>query len=264
MAKLTSLIQFSGTLDGISVYKMAGVDQPVVRRRGGAPRQKILRDPGFENTRRTMTEFGGRSAATRLVLEALHPLRPGLGMTGQVNKILSAVQKLDLESAWGLRAVALSRCPQLLQGLDISRRLLWDRIIKAELNLQLHRDALSARLDVPPLLPGVNCDHHKTYPYFRIVAVLGVVPDLFYRKVPGAYLPVEGFGRVKPQVCQTSWQLTRKASEAVALELCLKDAPSLEDFSLLLSAAVQYGSPGAGGTIELQPHAVASKILAVG
>jgi hypothetical protein len=38
MAKLTSLIQISGTLDDISVYKMAGVEKPVVRRKGGASR----------------------------------------------------------------------------------------------------------------------------------------------------------------------------------------------------------------------------------
>src|SRR5687768_6874800 len=120
MAKLTSLFSFQGSLDGISVYKMEGVEKPVVRKKGGAAKEKILRDPCFKNTRRTMGEFGGRSAASRYILEAFSPLRPGHGTTGRINKVLTALQKMDTQSPWGRRSVALTLCPQLLQGLDIS------------------------------------------------------------------------------------------------------------------------------------------------
>jgi hypothetical protein len=173
MAKLTSLITFQGSLDGISVYKMEGVDKPVVRRKGGAKKEKILHDPCFKNTRSNLGEFGARGPATRYVLQAFAPLRPGHGTAGDINKVLSVVQKLDTESEWGRRSVALSRCGQLLQGLNISRRLTWDTIVKNDLGYQLTRKSLSARVEVPPLLPGLNCLHPKTNPFFRLVAVLG-------------------------------------------------------------------------------------------
>lgn len=264
MAKLTSLIQFSGTLDDISVYKMAGVDKPVVRRKGGASREKIHRDTCFENTRRNNVEFGGRGTASGLVLQALQPLRPGLHTTGQINRTLSAVQKMDKTSPWGRRSVALTLCPQLLQGLNISGRMLWQEVVKSELLHTVDRSSLSALLEVPPLLPGVNCLHPKTYPFFRVVAVLGLVPDLFYREKLGVYQPEEGFKAVPAQHLETPWQQTARPAEAFTLELALPSHPGVESFSLLLSAAVQYGRPGLSCDVESLPRAVASKILAVG
>jgi hypothetical protein len=123
MAKLTSVFTFNGSLDNISVYKMEGVDQPIVRKKGGASKEKILHEACFENTRRTMGEFGARSAASRAILQAFAPLRPGHGTTGRINKVLTALQKMDAVNTWGRRSVALSLCPQLVQGLEISRRL---------------------------------------------------------------------------------------------------------------------------------------------
>lgn len=264
MAKLTSLLSFSGTLDGLSVYKMAGVKEPVVRRKGGASRQRIRTDDCFVNTRRNNAEFGGRSKASHEVLQALLPLRPGGRTTGEINRVLAAVQKLDTTAPWGRRSVALSRCPALLQGLNISRRLEWQEVVKSELPHQLDRATRSALLEVPPLLPGVNCLHPKSYPFFRVVAVLGGVPDLYYHEPWGIYRPEEGFTPVGTVHVDTPWQPTARPADAYTLELELPRHPGVEHFTLLLSAAVQYGRPGLSGEVDLLPGAVASRILAVG
>ena len=264
MAKLTStLFTFSGSLDGISVYNMEGVEQPVVRRKGGAKREKILHDPCFENTRRVMGEFGGRSAASRYLLQAFAPLRPGHGTTGRINGLLTALQKMDTSSPWGERSVALSRCPQLFQGLDISRRLKLEDVLQTALHAHLTRDTRSARLDLPPLIPGVNCAHPKTPSFFQVVAVLGVMPDLFYRKQPGDYLPEEDFRPTAPQVAETAWHQTNTAPAATTLELTLPSAPGVDSYSLVLSVALRYGKLAPTGVVEPLPKAVAARILAV-
>jgi hypothetical protein len=264
MAKLTSSFSFTGTLDGLSCFRMEGVDRPVVRRKGGAPRDKILHDPCFKNTRRNLGEFGGRGPATRYVLQAVQPLRPGLRTAGQINKILCAVQKLDTVAPWGRRSVALTRCPQLLQGLNISGRLAWEEVVRSETMHAVDRTALSARLAVPPLLPGVNCLHPKAYPFFRVVAVLGLVPDLAYTEALDAWAPGEGFTAVAAQHRETPWVQAARSSEAAVLDLALPRHPGIENFSLLLSAAIQYGKLGTNGDVEPLPKAVASRILVVG
>ena len=80
MAKLTSLLSLSGTLDNLSFYKMEGVEGTVVRRKGGASKEKILHDTSFANTRRNMVEFGGRGPAIHYLLQALVPCGPGTAL----------------------------------------------------------------------------------------------------------------------------------------------------------------------------------------
>lgn len=242
---------------------MEGVEQPVVRRKGGASKEKILHDDCFANTRRVMDEFGGRSAATRHLLEALAPLRPGHGTTGRINSLLTALQKMDTSSPWGSRSVALSRCPQLLQGLDISRRLTLDGVLQTALHGHITRETLSARLDLPPLIPGVNCAHPKTPPFFQVVAVLGVMPDLYYHEPLDNYLPEEGYQGPPPHVVEMAWHQTNTPSEATALDLSLPQAPGVAGFSLVLSVALRYGKLGPTGAIEPLPKAVATRIVAV-
>jgi hypothetical protein len=262
MAKLTSLITFSGTLDNLSSYTISGREGHILRRKGGASREKIFHDPCFENTRRTISEFGGRGPATHRVLEALKPLQTGQGTTGTINRLLNTIQKMDAHSEWGRRAVALSVAPELLRGLDISRRLVLNTIVPNLFPCDLSRDTRSGRIDVPALLPGVNCLHPKTYPFFKVVTVLGIVPDLFYHEGLKCFLPEEGFQNIAPQKAETSWLQTNKASEATILNLQLPGSPATERFSLLLSVAIEYGRHSISGAIEAVPKAVASKILA--
>jgi hypothetical protein len=264
MAKLTSVFSFQGSLDGISVYKMDGVDKPVVRKKGGATKEKILYDPCFKNTRRTMGEFGGRSVASRYILEAFSPLRPGHGTTGRINKVLNALQKMDTASPWGRRSVALTFCPKLLQGLNISNRLLLDDILKNAVTGQIFRTELKGIVSVPPIIPGVNCMHPKSHPFFRVVAVLGIVPDLVYNEHLDEYAPQEGFVPIAADNVETPWLQTNTPAEVVNLEVALPQAPAIEGYSLMLSVAIQYGKLDLTEAVEPLPKAVSSKIIAVG
>lgn len=261
MAKLISLIQFSGTLDGISVYKMEGVKEPVVRRKGGASRQKILHDSCFENTRRCMGEFGGRSTATRYIFSAFGNLPRGRNTSGQINRRLTSLQRMDSRSPWGQRAVRLSQYPEVLRGLSITGRLTLDPIVPDLFACSLLREALQGRVEVPALLPGVNCHHPKAYPFFRVVAVLGVVPDLYYNELFNKFLPAEDF--IPLQKAETPWLPTTAAPPAT-LHLQLSQAPATEGFALVLSAGVEYGKLNPAGSVEPAPGAVAAKVLAVG
>jgi hypothetical protein len=263
MAKLKAPFDLSGSLGNLSFYMMEGVNRTLVREKGGASKEKILYDPVFENTRRNMGEFGGRGPATHAVLEAIAPLRPGHGVTGTINKLLTALQKMDSESPWGQRAIAVSRCPQLLQGLNISKRLTLEGILKNDLLGAISREGLTARVEIPPLIPMVNCIHPKPHTFYRVLAVLGIMPDLFYGEELDRYLPEPAYQKVPAQYVATPWEQTNTTSEASSLEVTLPQSPEIEGFSMLLTIAIQYGKLGPTGIIEPVPKAVASKIIAV-
>ena len=63
MAKLDGTIQFTGSLQNLSFYKMRGSDKIIVRKKGGPSRKQVKHSPNFENTRHNNSEFGGRALA---------------------------------------------------------------------------------------------------------------------------------------------------------------------------------------------------------
>lgn len=262
MAKLTSLIQFTGSLDDYSAYRMEGVKSLILRRKGGASRQKILHAPCFENSRRCMGEFGGRSTATHYIFSAFGGLPRGRTTSGQINRRLTSLQRMDSQSPWGQRAVRLSLYPEVLRGLSITGRMSLDFILPDGFSCSLSRGALQGWVEIPALQPGVNCHHPKVYPYFRVVAVLGVVPDLFYNEVYNKFAPVESFIFIPQQKAETPWQPTTATASSI-LELQLQQAPTAEGYTLVLSAGVAYGKLNLAGEVEPAPMAVAAKVLAV-
>lgn len=76
MAKLTSIIKFSGSLAGLSAYKMKGVEETILRTSYGPSKEDIQTKPQYDITRRNLTETGGRSTATSHLMKAFQPLRP--------------------------------------------------------------------------------------------------------------------------------------------------------------------------------------------
>jgi hypothetical protein len=97
MAKLTSLLKFSGSLDGLSAFKMEGIAEEILRRKGGLTKEQIQNDPCFALTRANNKETAGRSRASGLILDTLGGLRPAVDQScaGRLNALLKAVQEGD-------------------------------------------------------------------------------------------------------------------------------------------------------------------------
>src|SRR5579862_1387448 len=123
MAQLESEFEFTGSLGNLSAYKMRGVDRIVIRTKGGASRDKILKSPEFELTRRNISEFSGCSTAGRWVRYALYSQRAlaDYNISGPLNALMKSMQLLDKVSEWGKRSILLSKNPTLLEGFSLNR-----------------------------------------------------------------------------------------------------------------------------------------------
>ena len=74
MGKLTSLITFTGSVGGLTAYRFKGSDTTFIRTKAGPSRDRLKNGPEFVNSRRSGTEFGGRStmaAYIRILMEQL-------------------------------------------------------------------------------------------------------------------------------------------------------------------------------------------------
>jgi hypothetical protein len=264
MAKLTDSLTFTGTLGNLSAYKMRGQDKIILRRKGGASKAKIKHSPAFENTRRINAEFSGRARASKYIMHALWPLKAlaDYNIAGPLNALLKPLQEMDSQSPWGQRHVQLSKNPQLLEGFSLNRKTLFESVVRAPIGCALNREALSAQVEIPALMPGINFFTPAWCTWYSIQVVLGIIPDLFF--ADGQYGLSSGQG-AKPvvEVISTDWKAVREPAEAIHLSLSLEQPPPDPGFSLMLSAGIRYGQPGPNGTIEQVRHAGAARVLAV-
>lgn len=108
MARQSGVVQFTGRIGDLSFYhhKLYGY---IARRKGGADKERISKDPQFERTRENASEFGAAVQAAKLIR---HSVKGFLHVTGdptvtqRLNRVAVAVAKLDTEHARGERVFA--------------------------------------------------------------------------------------------------------------------------------------------------------------
>lgn len=287
MAKMDDAFEFTGPLGHVSVYKMRGIDKPIVRRKGGPSREKIKTHPKFELTRRLNAEFGGRAAASKWIMRALYFHKPlaDYNIAGPLNTLLRPLQALDNEQVLGQRSVRVSANPQLLKGFSLNRRYPFDSIVRVPVEYVWFEEEALVTIHIPELIPGINFFAPEKYPWFSIIASLGVVPDIIFThnakpvspgydtfNAPEAMMATYRYTYTHPgyeifetpPLCMfTPWKPVKQGIMATSLDLQLPHLPPDEHFALLLSVGITYGIQEDTHSIRQVPYAGAAKILTV-
>jgi hypothetical protein len=162
-------------------------------------------------------------------------------------------------SEFGKRSVLLSKALYLLEGFNFNQRNPFDSMVRHQPQAAIDRQGLSASVVFPAMMTGVNFFPPGSHSYFRMVAVLGLLPDQFFKVED--YSP-EGEFSFQPVKAVSEWQIVKSGSGAIALNLQLPEAPTFNSYSLVLSVGIEMGRAGNGGAIETIRHTGCGKILA--
>ncbi len=263
MGKLSQSLQFTGTVGDVIAYRLPGSDKIIVRSKGGTTRKQIKTSAAFAGVRRNNAEFSGRASMSKRIMRMLWPQKAvaDYNIAGPLNALLKPVQELDTASAWGQRHVQLSRARHLLEGFSLNKATPFDTVLRTSLKTTFVRTDAAATIVVPALLPLVNF-FPAGRPYYSMVAVLGVVPDLFFKK--DKYVPSSPeYEMIQFSMATTAWTPTASASEEATLTIKLPSPLPDENCSLLLSVGIRYGQVQSDGSIQQVPRAGAAKVLAL-
>jgi hypothetical protein len=261
MAKLNGPFDFQGKLGGLSAIKRRGTHGTILRKPGGPSKEDIKTKPSCDIVRRNNFEFGGRSTAGKYVRKGFKPLmsvsdfNPG----PPICSIMHQVQPLDTVSEYGKRSVLISKALYLLEGFNFNERNPFDTMVRHQPQAMIDKDNLSASVLFPALVPKMNFFPPGSHSYFRMAAVLAVLPDLFFKKED--YGP-EGEFTIYPEKAVSEWLIVKTGSEPIQLNMQLAAAPSFNSYSLVLSVGIEMGGAGKGGAIETIRHTGCGKILA--
>jgi hypothetical protein len=261
MAKLKGSIQFTGSIGDITAYLRNG--EIIIRKKQGVDRRRVKYGPEYERTREGNKEFGGRSTTARMIMRSLHVIKPmaDYKIHSALNGLLTPIQKMDTESARGKRNVFLTKNPRLLEGFTLNQGTHFDSIVRTPVVCSLSRETLSATINIPELVPGINFVARQKHSMFQIVVQLGLVPDMMH--TPNGYKPVDetATGSV---YAMTEWQPIRGGADATTLSLALAGLPPQSAaFSLMLSIGISFGEAYTNTMVKQTKHAGAAKVLGV-
>lgn len=264
MAKLQGPFGYTGSMGELSAYRMQGVDKIILRRKGGASREKIRRDPNFDLTRRNNQEWSGCTLMTKGILHALQPVRHlgDYNYTGDINSVCKKIQHTDSLGELGKRSLPLSQQPYLLEGFSLNRYTQLNALLRHPLPSTLNRDAGTATVQLPELVPGINLLNPQKLSMYRLVFSLGVVPDIAYDEDKRIYVPVSN---TLPMTTAwySDWHYTDEKTAAQDVLVSLNDWQVAEGLSLLLSGGIEFGIPQSASRIIYKKYSGAGKVLQV-
>lgn len=268
MARLNGPLKITGSLGNLSFYNMIGVEHTIVREKGGATKEDIEKKPQFEMTRLQNKEFRGRATGSKFVMWALdqHKTVANFNFAGPINALLKHIQDLDPVNNKGERSILLTHYPRLLEGFEFNRTHSFSAFVRHPLQSSVDTSTLTATIDIPELIPGINFIPQFELPYFRLLATLRLVPDVVYKESIARYDHInDEWPEWKSAETQTEWYPISGGAPAIQLTLKSESTTIPEpSFIAVLAISLQFGKPGPLGSINSVKYVGGGKILAVG
>jgi len=109
-------------------------------------------------------------------------------------------------------------------------------------------------------VPGINFNTNEQVPMYFLVASLGIVPDFCYNKP--LYTPASKKYKTSDVVSAISpWYPVLMGSPALMLDMQLTRVPPDQQFSLVLSIGIGFGTMLSATSVQQVKYTGASKIL---
>jgi hypothetical protein len=256
---------FRGKIGDLSFYKMKGVDKTIIRRAYGHTREKIKTDPNLDIVRRENSEFAGRSKAGRYLRGAFCVLQPlgDYNIAGTLTGLMKPVQEFDTVNEFSKRNIILSAHPHYVKGFSLNKKHPFDSVVRYPVTATIDRETLTAKVQLPDLIPNISFVPPVNHPYYALRITLGIVPDIVYEG--DRYVPVHSsYPDNGVKYINTEWFPLLKGSPAMEVEVQHDFFPPDTNFTLVVAIGVFYGVLKAEGTIDQAPYVGSAKVLEVG
>ena len=221
MAKLKGLIDFEGTLGGITAYTRNG--ERVLRQRRGADRKKILRGKNYARTRENMMEFSGGVAAAKVLRQSLTPVLRTFTDTYFTGRMQGKYRDMISEGTGkrGQRAFKPLEHADAILAIPLDPKLHLDSVLRVKPAITVNAERTASTLSIPGFTPATDIFAPAGATHLELIYAIAIQPSFEYDAGMKTYKRSDG---------QHPYYM-----ETISSELILVDAQEVLDISLPVS-----------------------------
>ena len=186
---ISSLQKITGTIQNATFYTIMGGDTVYLRTKGGPSKSMIKRSPRFATVRLNNSEWAGctkMGSAMRRALGGAKELAD-FPVIGSMNAIAKKIQNTTIDEEHGKRGLYLSRNKDVLLGFNVSRKQVFESVVRVPIKTSLNRDTACAQVIIPPINTDMYLYNFRNLPYFRFFVSMCPVSDMIYNEATEKY-----------------------------------------------------------------------------
>jgi hypothetical protein len=236
MAKLKGLIDFEGTLGGITAYTRNG--ERILRQATGADKKKILQGKNYVRTRENMMEFSGAVAAAKAVRQSLTPVTRTFADTNFTGRLQGKYRDM-ISTAAGKRGQRMFNPLQhvnAILAIPFDVKLHLDSILRVKPVITINAERTAATLSISGFTPVTDIFSPVGATHLELVYAIAVQPSFEYDPGTKKYKRTDGLNQHYMQTI-SSELIAVDAHEALDISLPAPpiDLPELHADSALVS-----------------------------
>ncbi len=251
MARLKGALQVTGNIGGVSIYKMKGCNDPIVRVKGGVTREQIETLESCSKVRKNNKEWSGVAQMAGAIRRTVKPIA-GLAdynFCGQLSAISKNIQKKDETMEPGQRSIHLSQYKELLSGFQLNEKHPFKSTALMPITWNIDRDKREATVGMEKSNPVYQLKNFTSLSNFRFVITLGCVSDIAYDPQSEQYIPTNNaLPEVTSQIMTEWFQIDREIpAQTLSLQAPDLQNPMDECTSLVLGIGIEFAQLGVTG-----------------
>ncbi|MBP1640144.1 MAG: hypothetical protein H6Q17_1727 [Bacteroidetes bacterium] len=241
-------VLITGTIQNISFYTMQGHDKVIVRTKGGPTKSQIEKSASFAKLRQNNNEWKGCTLMASAIRNAMGEVKDlaDFPVIGTLNGLAKKIQAVDTEHEQGQRSLCLSRCKELIGGLNVSRKQVFESVLPVPIDYTIDREKEQAIVTIPAIDTALFLHNSLSLPWFRIVMVLGAVSDLVALEEKKGYRETDWHAAGRRASVTTDWFPTSGiiAAQSHTLNLDAGAVPMTDSVTLIVSIGIEFGKTG--------------------
>lgn len=268
MAIVKGMQKIVGSFANASFYTIQGSDEVYVRSKGGPSKRAIKTKPQFEKLRRNNSEWSACSKMGSNMRTGYYYLKhlEDFPIIGSLNALAKKIQLLDEAGEHGHRSIYLSKHKDLLCGINLSKKQVFESVLRVPVSVTIDREAKRVMVHVPSIDTRMYLYNFRNLPFFRLLFCLGGVQDMIYSESEKKYLESVVYLDREKGLRISDWYSTNGVIQEQDIELLYVDDPDpvSEDFTFVFTVGLEFGKQGADGNPEGVKYAGCGKIMKVG
>lgn len=269
MARAKNLFEITGSMAKFSMYRLQGHDEVIVRTKGGPSKYQIKNKPQFEKVRRNNEEWKACTGMTSQIREGYYFLKrlEDYPTSGALNAIAKQMQKLDTESEHGKRNILLSKHKEILPGFSLSRKQVFESVLKVPVTTSIDRAAGEATIEIPDINTNFYLYNFRKLPYYRILANFSSLVDIVHDGENYInYLHTgESYTHRDIGIFESEWFPSNGSQPGMTIRLShpIETEHLSPHITLMLTIGIEFGQNGNDNTITPVKYSGTGKIIRV-